>query len=371
LVAAGLFLRTLVNLRAVDIGFNPHDILFFRVNPYLNGYDQSRTDAICNQILEKLRSIPGVTSVTLSDRPQMGNGISSDHIYVDGHEAEHSGDNLLEMVRVGPDFFQVLGIPMIVGRAPTERDDRTAPKVAVINEAAARKYFSGNPVGQRYGYFLEGSREIEVIGVVHDAKYNSLRDQAPATEYLPLLQQPYHSSVLFELRTAREPEPVIAPVRNAVREIDPNLPITNVSTQMDDIDGLLQRERMYAIGYTLFGSLALLLTSIGLFGVMSYSVARRTNEIGIRMALGARATDVRLLVIRESLELVFTGLLIGLIVALLTNRLIAKLLFGLSSMDIPTIAAVILFMGVVAALAAYLPARWASRVDPTAALRYE
>jgi predicted permease len=371
LIAAGLFLQTLGNLKGVDVGFNSRNILMFRLNPSLNGYDQSRIASIYQQISESLRSIPGVRTVSLTNRPQLKNGNSAESIFVQGHEAEHAGDNLIMRTAVSPDFFAAMGIPLLVGRVPTERDDLAAPKVAVINEAAARKYFAGaSPVGQRFGYFAEGSGVTEVIGVVRDAKYNSLRDPAPPIQYVPLLQQKF-SSVIFVLRTAPEPTSVLGAVRSAVRQVDPNLPLTDVSTQTERIEELFGQERVFAVAYTVFGVLALLLACIGLFGLMSYSVARRTNEMGIRMALGAQASVVIRLVMRESLILVFLGVIVGLSAALAASRLITTLLFGLSSTDVGTIAVAVTIMIVVSVLAGYLPARRASRVDPLTALRYE
>ena len=206
--------------------------------------------------------------------------------------------------------------------------------------------------------------------MLRDAKYNSVRDPAPPTMYVPFLQGPMPSAA-FQVRTAGDPASSVAAIREAVRQIDPNLPMMNVSTQVDEVEKRLQSERVFAQAYTLFGGLALLLASIGLFGLMSYSVARRTNEIGIRMALGAQNRDVLTLVMRESMTLVAIGVAIGIVTAIGTGRLVATLLFGLAPTDVPTIIAAVGVLVLVSASAGYLPARRAARVDPLVALRYE
>jgi len=259
-----------------------------------------------------------------------------------------------------------------LGRGFTDRDDQKAPKVAVINEAAARKFFPNeNPIGRRFGYTIETAAELEIVGVLRDAKYASVRDPVPPTMYVPYLQQPRTPQTVFQIRTAGDPTSAIGAIREAVRQIDPNLPLMNVSTQLELVEQRLQQERVFARAYTLFGGLALLLASIGLFGLMSYSVARRTNEIGIRMALGARAQDVLRLVMGESMMLVVIGVGIGLIAAVAARRLVATLLFGLASTDAFTMLGAVTMMVLVSAIAGYLPARRAARVDPLVALHYE
>ena len=206
--------------------------------------------------------------------------------------------------------------------------------------------------------------------MVRDVKYANVRDAEPPTLYLPYLQFPF-GSMIFELRTAMDPQGMIAEIQEAVREIDPNLPVMNVSTQVEEIEQRYSQERYFAQSYSLFGGLAVLLTSIGLFGLASYNVVRRTNEIGIRMALGARGRDVTRMVLGESLKLVLLGVVIGLIAALAAGRLVASLLFGLAPADGLTITLAMLVMIAVSSFASYLPARRASRVDPIKALRYE
>jgi ABC-type antimicrobial peptide transport system permease subunit len=235
-----------------------------------------------------------------------------------------------------------------------------------------RKYFPNeNPIGQHFGSTPETAGQLEVVGVLRDAKYDSVRDDTPPTMYVPYLQQTRPPQATFYVRTAGDPNAAIGSIREAVRQIDSTLPMRNVITQVEQVEKRLQQERVFAQAYALFGVLALVLASIGLFGLMSYSVARRTNEIGIRMALGAHARDVLGLVMRESLTLVAIGVVAGVASAVAAGRLVESLLFGLTPTDAPTMAVAVAVMIVVAGFAAYLPARRAARVDPLVALRYE
>jgi len=265
----------------------------------------------------------------------------------------------------------VMGIPVVLGRGFNDRDNATAPKVVVINEAAVRKYFPAeNPIGRKFGTSVETSGQMEIVGVLHDVKYDSVRDATPPTMYVPYPQTRVGQAVV-ELRTAGAPAAAMAAVREAARQIDPNLPLTDVSTQIEQVERRFAQEKLFAQAYTLFGGLALFLASIGLFGLMSYNVSRRTNEIGIRMALGAQRYDVLRLVMRESMILVAIGVVAGLVIALASSRLVSTLLFGLAPRDPRSIVLAVGVMVVVSALAGYLPARRASRVDPMVALHYE
>jgi predicted permease len=374
LVGAGLFLRTLQNLRHVDVGFNPQNLMLFRLQPNLNRYDDKRTLALWGQVLDRIAAVPGVRAVALTNPALLSGSVNSTSFYVRGRVYE--GDprefqNSINRLVVSPNFFDVMEIPILVGRGFTPRDDESAPKAAVINEAAVKKYFPNeNPVGQRFGSSLENSGEIEIVGVLRDAKYNSLRDPAPPTMYVPYLQARPGGSVIV-VRTAAAPASATSGVREAVRQVDSNLPMMDISTQLEQVERRFAQEKIFAQAYTLFGGLALLLAGIGLFGLMSYSVSRRTNEIGIRMALGARSQDVLGLVMRESMILVAVGIAIGMAVALSVSRFVATLLFGLAPNDAFSVAAATGIMVVVAGLAGFLPARRASRVDPMVALRYD
>jgi predicted permease len=380
LIGAGLFIQTLENLRRVDVGFNPQNLLLFRVNPYLNRYDQPRTIALFRDLMDRVPAVPGVRAVAFSNPGLLSGSVNSTSIFIQGRTytaGERQRDNSINRLVISANFFEVMGIPLVNGRTFGSQDTPTSPKVAVINEAAARKYFSDhNPLGQRFGSSMETTGEIEVVGVLRDAKYSSVRDAAPPTLYVPYTQARVGGAV-FAVRTTASAASVTSGVREAVRQVDGNLPVTDVSTQIEQVEQRFLQEKLFAQAYSLFGGLALLLASIGLFGLMSYNVSRRTNEIGIRMALGAQRGDVLRLVMRESMILVVIGVVIGLGIALAAGQYLAArqyleaLLYGLSPTNVLAIALAVLLMAVVSAVAGYLPARRASRVDPMVALHYE
>jgi predicted permease len=373
LVGAGLFLRTVDKLRHVDVGFDAQSLLLVSVNPALNHYDQPQIANLFGALLERLPQIPGARSATLSVPALLSGRMFSGTMVIQGRPSGRNGLGRISSMTVAPNFFDTLGIPVIAGRGFTARDDRRMPHVIVINEAAARKFFPyESPLGQRIGSRTPGEQGSEIIGVVRDVKYNSVRDEAPPTGYSSYLQSTrLDLTTTFELRTAADPAAVATAAREAIREIDPNLPIILVSTQTDQIERRFAQEKVFAQAYALFGGLAVLIASIGLFGLMSYAVARRTNEIGIRMALGARGEDLVSMIMREALLLVAGGVVIGTAVALGAGRFVATLLFDLAPNDPLTIAGAAAIMIAISALAGYLPARAAARVDPMVALRDE
>ncbi|MGH9346280.1 MAG: ABC transporter permease [Vicinamibacterales bacterium] len=366
LIGAGLFLRTLHNLRSVDVGFNAQNLLLFRVNPQGNRYEPARIAQVYERAQSELSALPGVRSVAFTRLPLLSGGRSITGMYIQGQTTEHG----IHVMSVSPRFFDTLEIPVLVGRGFTDDDLAQPTAVAIINETAARQFFGGeNPIGRRFGSDLETSGRTEIVGVIRDTKYDSVREPAPPTLYQVLPRDARTVNVV--VRTAGDPSVMIEPVRAAMQKVDPELPLTAMTTQTDNIEGRMAQERLFALAYSLFGGLALLLACVGLFGLMSYSVSRRTNEIGIRMAVGAQRADVIGMVLRESMTMVGIGVAIGLAGSLAAGRLIASVLFGLSPADTATIAAAILLMGAVSLAAGYLPARRASRVDPMTALRYE
>jgi predicted permease len=371
LIGAGLFLRTVDNLRQVNVGFNPKNLVLFAVNPQLNRYESARIGQLYTQLTERLKATPGIKGVTLSNPALLSGGVNSTGFVIQGRPFRR-GQQGINRLRVADNFFETMEMPILVGRGFTPRDDSSGPKVAVINETAVKKFFTGRPVpiGERFGGSPENNAEIEIVGVVRDAKYNSVRDDVPATMYVPYTQNTI-GGMTFEVRTAGDPTKAIASIREAVRQVDPNVPLMRVSTQMEQIDQRISQERVFAQAYALFGGLALVVASIGLFGLMSYNVTRRTNEIGIRMALGAERHNVVRMILGESMVLVVIGLVIGLCTALASGKLAESLLFGLQPTDVSTLAAAMLVMTAVSAFAGYLPARRASRVDPMVALHYE
>jgi len=372
LIGAGLFTRTLRNLQSLETGFNHENLVTFGLNPRLNNYPNAQIAQLFHRLLERLETIPGVRAVTLSQYPILAGSRNDAPIFVQGQASQaNDGSNAL-VNDVAANFLDTLQIPILRGRGLTSQDDERAPRVAVVNQAFARKYFGAeDPLGKRFG--LDGpknSGQFEIVGLAQDAKYFQMRGAMPPTVYLPYFQEPA-SDASFAVRTTGEPTAMIASIRQAVREIDGSLPISDFKTVRQQVESGWAQERLFATLSSFFGLLAVMLAAIGLYGVMAYSVARRRNEIGIRMALGAQRRDVIRLVLRESLLLVALGAGIGLATALATTRLISAQLFGLAPTDPLTITAATLLLLAVATLAGYLPARKAAQTDPMLALRDE
>jgi predicted permease len=374
LVGCGLFVRTLRNLQAVDPGFNPRQLVLFRIDTASAGYTRDQFAALHTRLQARLEKIPGVRAVTFSRVALLGDGRANRRVSVPGY-APAPGESLnINVNGLAPNFFAAMEIPLLLGRVFTDHDDATAPKTAIINQACVRKLFAGeNPIGRQI-YFgntpTANGSAIEIVGVARDAKYTGLREVTPATIYLPSPQMP-DGVANFAVRTASPTAVIFPAIRDAVREIDPTLPVINLRTQEEQIDRLSAQERLLAQLSGFFGVAALVLACIGLYGLMSYAVLRRTGEIGLRMALGALPAHVLRMILRESLVLVAIGILAGIAAALGATRWISMQLFGLSTGDPLTYAIVIAVLIAVALLAALLPARRASRVDPMVALRAE
>jgi predicted permease len=358
----------------VDVGFDTANVVLFRVNPQLNRYDEARITGLYPQLLERISALPGVRAATLSNPGLLAGSVNETSIFVQGrtYDIGVEQQNSINRMGVAPNFFEVMGIAVKLGRGFTEAENNPrASKVAIINESAAKKYFpEGNPIGRRFGSSPETIGEYEVVGLSRDAKYDSVRDDVPPTMYVPF-RQGRSGTPTIAVRTAGDPLTFVPAIRETVRGLDANLPMVDVSTQMEQVERRLEQERVFAQAYSLFGGLALILAALGLYGVMSYTVARRTNEIGIRLALGARREQVLGATMRESLTMVVVGVAMGLTIVLLASRFVAALLFGVPQNDPVSIAAAIGVLGAVATLAAYLPARRASLVDPMVALRNE
>jgi predicted permease len=371
IIGAGLFVRTLQNLENVDVGFDSHNLLMFNVNPGVNRYDTDRSAQIFRQVLERMTALPGVKSGALTRTTLLSGSTSTSSMYKQGQTSQTPAEEEMYMMDVSPSFFATMGIPVQLGRAFTDHDGSKAPKVTIVNEAAARKLFpDGDVLGRRLGGSFEKSGDYEIIGVVRDTKYSSVRDPGPPTMYRCVLQAPMRSLNVV-LRTAGDPLSMTESVRTAMRDVDPTLPVQRFTSQTEQISERFAQERLFATAYTAFGALALVLACIGLFGVMSYNVARRTNEIGIRMALGAQRRTVLGMVMRESMLLVTAGVLVGLGAALWAGRFVQTVLYGLAPNDPFTIASAAAVIVIVSALAGYLPARRAARVDPMEALRVQ
>jgi predicted permease len=384
LIGAGLFVRSLSKLKSVDLGFKRENVLLFSVDPQLIGYQQNQIGRLYQQMLDRLTTVPGVQSVSLTRQGLLSGSGTQGSIKVPGHTPaadensftktrEKNELNVPWFAQVGPRFFETLGMTLLRGRDFGPQDHETSRKVAVINEAFARYYFGNkDPLGQRFDRGANSGGEVEVVGVVKDAKATSIQEQTPRTFYVPFLQDPgAWRETTFQVRTVGDPLNVAGTIRSTVQEIAPNLALARVRTLASQVDESLGQERLVALLASLFGVLALLLTCAGLYGVLSYSVSQRTHEIGIRMALGARAGDVLRLVVKQGMGLVLIGVGIGLVVAFALTRLLTNLLFGVKATDPLTFVAVTLLLGVIALLACWLPARRAAKVDPLTALRNE
>lgn len=367
LVGAGLFIRTLVNLFSVDIGFKPQSMLLMSIDPSRNGYKDEKLTQFYRQAVDKIAAIPEVTGVTMSRHALLSGSMSNVGVNITGQSEQASP----YLHVVGENFFSVMRTPVLLGRELTEQDTATSPKVAVINETMARKHFEGSPLGRTFT-FGNQPPEYTIVGVAKDVKYTGIRDDTPPTVYVLASQELRRAtSMNFEIRTAVAPETITNAVRRAISDIDSTLPVSNFRTQEQQIDDTLGKDRMFATLVTFFAALALALACIGLYGLLAYAVSRRTNEIGIRMALGAGHGNVRWLILRESLFLVVIGVAIGVPASLAATRVIESSLYGVKPTDPLSIAAAVVVMLFVAALAAYLPARRAARIDPMVALRYE
>jgi predicted permease len=384
LVGAGLFIRTLGKLRDVDLGFQREHVLVFSVDPQLIGYGREQIGGLYKQMLERIDAVPGVTSVSLSRQGLLSGSGTQGSIVVPGftpppqeNQLTRSGDradlDVPFLSQVGPNFFRTLGMTIVRGRDFTAYDNETAPKVAVVNEAFARYYFgSADPIGRRFDRGQENGGEVEIAGVVKDAKADSIKEQTPRTYYVPFLQDASSwRETTFQVRTANDPLAAVAAIRRAVQSLEPNLPVFRVKTLEEQVDETLGQERLVATLASLFGVLALLLAGAGLYGVLSYSVSRRTRELGIRMALGAKRSDVLSLVLRQGMTVALTGIFVGLAAAFALTRFVSSLLFGVSTTDFMTFAGVASGLVVVGLFACYIPARRATKVDPVIALRAE
>ncbi len=374
LIGAGLLTRSLENLKDFYPGFNKNNVLLLSVNPLMNGYKDAQLVPLYERLLDGFKAIPGVRSVSASVHSPLSSNFSSTSLTVQGYTPRPGQELAPANVEVvGPEYFGTVETAVLLGRDFTPADRTGSPKVAIVNQTVAHYYFGNtNPVGRQFsmpGYRGDPSL-LKIIGVVKDAKYHDLREHATPMVYIPLLQFP-ESGVTFEVRTAIDPAAVTTAVLQAVRAVDSRLPVFGVKTLNEQFDDSLVEERLVASLSSMFGALALLLACVGLYGLMAYTVNRRTNEIGIRMALGATRVEIATMILRETLLLVVIALAAGIPAAMAASRLLASELYGLKPNDPFTLLIASCVMAGIMALAGYLPARRASRVDPMIALRYE
>jgi predicted permease len=371
LVGAGLFTRSLMNLRALDPGFRPEGLITFRVDPSLGG-PAPEGHAVHERLRADLAREPGVRSVSMAAVPLMDNSDSSSTVLVEGYQSKEDENMNPGLNMVGPEFFTTLGIPLVRGREFRDADRLGAPKVAVVNETFARYFFGDqDPLGRRFGFARNKAADMEIVGLVKDGKSASLREEPMRFFYVPAAQQERPGEMTYYVRTAGDPETLAGRITPIVRGVDADLPITQLRTMRAQIRSSLFSERIVATLSAGFGLLATLLAALGLYGVMAYAVARRTREIGIRMALGADRGDVVRMVLRDVALLVGLGIAAGLPGGYGLGRVVESQLFGLTARDPITFGAATAALLLAAAVAGYLPARRATRVDPMVALRWE
>jgi predicted permease len=373
LVVAGLFLRSLTKLNSVDLGFQPDNVLVFATDPSLAGHQEKETDGLLLQVLDAVRSVPGVRAASLSTQRLISNRAMIIGIDIPGSDPAHPKEVGAWVLTVDPEFFKTMGVPLLAGRLLEDRDGPGAPRVAVASETFARQFFGGaNPVGRTLDIGIREKTRYEIVGVVKDSHYTRVRGETPPMLYYSYRQHlDYVRRVHLELRTAGDPWAVFPAVRRALEVVDPLLPLFDVTTQRAQIDDHLKLERSFATLAGCFGAVALILAMVGLYGVLSYSVSCRTGEIGVRMALGAGRREVLVMILRESVLTVTAGLGAGLGLAYASTRVMQNLLYGLQPHDPATLLGATLVMLGASVLAAWMPARRAARVDPMVALRHE
>jgi len=369
LSAAGLYLRTLVNLRQIDAGFDTEKLLVFQLNPGFAGYQESQIPGFYERVQHSLAAIPGVRGAGLTLFPLLDNKGSSGGFAFKSRAMEPSENPQTHRLVVGETFFATLGLSLLSGRGLSSSDGADNAKVIVVNETFAKKYFgNGDPVGHTIATWRNDWR---IVGVCQDAKYQNIKEAIPPTIYIPFRQFPLRYGAYFAVRTALPPMSLAKEVQKTVAAIDPNVPVANLATQEQIIGGTIKQERLLATLCAGLAAFALVIACIGLYGLLSFNVARRTSEIGIRMALGAQPGNVARVILSEALLLAAIGIGVGLPVAFAAFRLIRSQLYGVEPSDPITLGMVIIVMIAVALFAAWLPARRAAKVDPMVALRHE
>jgi predicted permease len=382
LIGAGLFIRTLDNLLKVDVGFRTSSLISFSLDPSLNGYTNERAREFSRTLLERLRTMPGVSAAGFALMRLLEGNQWSSSVTIEGHERKGDESTLTWCNAISAGYFHAMGIPMLMGRDFMERDARTvepeagveAFRVAIVNQSFARRYFGehGNPIGKRIGFGDNPNTPtpIEIIGVVADSKYTDVRDDIQQQAFFPYLELRSPGAFTVYARTTQPPDAMFGTIRQLVQRIDPNLPVFATRTLDRQIDQSLRRERLVATMSAAFGGLATLLAVVGLYGVMSYTVARRTREIGLRMALGAQPGAIVWMIVREVLVIAGAGIAAAVPASWWLGRLVATQLYGVVPSDPIAIGGAVLLLTVVAVIAGLVPSLRAARIDPTRALRF-
>jgi putative ABC transport system permease protein len=373
LVGSGLFVRTMQNLRHVDTGFNTSHLVTFEINPKLSGYTNEKIPAVHQRVVDAMAALPGVQSVGATTDVELANNGHTGNVTVEGYTPPPDEDFIVEGPRVNADFFHAMQVPLLAGRSFSESDDSGHPLVGIVNESFVKHYFSSTTaaIGKRVGRGGGKVQFMTIVGVAKDTKHVNLREPAVPTLYTPLRQEASPNQLFLYLRTGTPPEQTFTMIRQAMKQIDAGLAIDKMRTMDEQIDTTLSNEKMIELLAISFGLLATILAGIGLYGVLAYSTAQRTREIGIRIALGSTRFDVSRLVLADVLRLAGIGVAVAIPCSMLLSMLLRSQLFGISTADPLTLGAVVLLIAVVALVAALVPAQRASSVDPTTALRSE
>jgi predicted permease len=370
LIGAGLFLHSLENLRGIDTGFDRDRVLLASFNPAVSGYSANATRNFYDQLLAQVRAFPSVQAAGISTESPISGNVGSNGIVVEGYQPRQGERMSCLNSDISTDFFRTLRIPFVAGRDFSDKDRAGAPKVTIVNETMAHYFFgNSNPIGKKIG--MEKIPDMEIVGVVRDAKYTQLREEKARHFYIPIQQEPRLFEATLHVRAAADPAALTEMVRTQVKSLDPHLPLYGVKTLAMQIDDSLIPERLITWLSTIFGLLATLLAAVGLYGVVAFSVTRRTREIGVRIALGATPGNVLWLFLKQMAVLVGAGVIFGTAGALAATRLLSKMLYGVKPADPLAFIVAGALLIATATLAAYLPARRATRVDPMTALRYE
>jgi predicted permease len=374
LTAAGLFAHSLLNLSRQDLGLHPDHVLQFSIAPELIGYTPGQTVAIVEQIRKGIQSLPGVRSASASEIPMLASSNSSSNITVQGYKEQENENMDVDQDWVGPNFLSTMGAALLSGRDISETDSATAPNVAIVNEKFVHRFFAGrNPIGQHFGFGGgdDVKIDVEIVGVTKDSKNVDLRQDIRPYVLVPYSHSSHFGDATFYVRTSQDPVSLATAIRKIVKDNDARLSVFDMRTLTKQVDDIVFTDRLVTYFSLALALLASLLAAVGLYGVMAYVVARRTREIGIRMALGATRGNVAGLVLREIATIAAVGLVIGLTAAYAVGRVMESLLFGVKAMDPIVFVVATLLLLVVATLAGWLPARSAASVDPMVALRYE
>jgi predicted permease len=372
LIMSALFLRSLMNVSRVNLGLTVDNVATFEIVPVRAGYDSARSAVLFTRVGQELAALPGVTAVTEGMVPLLDGDNWGNSVHVQGFDCGPDVDCGSRFNEIGPDYFQTFGVHLLAGREFTASDQLGTEHVAIVNHAFAKKFKLGNDaVGKFMGDGDNDSLNIQIVGLVPDVKYSSVKDSVPPVYYQPWRQDPRAGSLLYYVRSSLPPATILGTLRSTMQRIDPNLPVENLKTMPQQVKENVFLDRMISILSSAFALLATLLAGVGLYGVLSYSVAQRTREIGVRMALGANAANVRRLVMKQVAVMLLIGGIIGIAAAFGLGNAARSMLFELQAHDPTAIAIAVVLLACVALAAGFIPARRAALVDPMHALRYD